>query len=434
MRRSKSDILPLANKNKKDSDSNIEVYVSESRVMKERWVAKLNKTNAKSHYSYVVIPSLTEARWIIDTRFIFNSAAIKPSSYKARIALIMFRLLWSIGLKRIIFPARINIISKDKNRPFARLKSMLHEQEYIGCFYFGAVGPLQKITLEISSKNKCTGYIKLASSQLARLKLNNEINALSYMHGKGIECIELPDHTGLNEISGAGNYLAFRQTAVSSSYVPNGVSSQIFKCLSEIAIETIDDDPFKANKYLNGLRYKLSTTGKLMETLLGEDLMVVIKHIEEMINHSDNLMMTFSHGDFTRWNIRLKEEDLCIFDWEEANFRPLSHDLFHFIFAECVLVQKELHFSAFYRKSSSGFSKTWLCDCRSLLNDYRFDDYLYLYLLWLTSYYLNMVMSDSTGKFLNDKSNAKVIEFLKSGYKYFAVKKYYWSNNVNFIN
>lgn len=407
----------------KDIDSNMKVYISESRVMKEPWVAKLKKLNSKCHHSYVVIPSLAKARWIIDTRFIFNSATVKPSSFKARIALIMFRFFWSMGLKRIIFPARINIISDFKNGPFARLKSMLHEREYVGCFYFGAVGPLQKITLEIASKKKCTGYIKLASTELARLQLNNEINALSYMHAKEIECIELPNHTGPNEIVGKNNYLVFRQTAVSSNYFPNSASPQIFKCLSEIAIKTKDNNPYKANKYLNELRNKLSTMGELMSTVIGEDFMLVINKIDEIEAHSENLTMTFSHGDFTRWNIRLKDEDLCIFDWEEGNFRPLSHDLFHFIFAEFVLVQNKTHFPAFYRESLSSFSETWLCDDRISLHDYSFNDLLYLYLLWLTSYYLRMIMSDNTGNFLNDKSNTKVIEFLKSGYKYFALEK-----------
>ena len=405
------------------SYSNMKVYISESRVMKEPWDAKLKKLNSKSHHSFVVIPSLAKARWIIDTRFIFNSATVKPSSFKARITLIMFRVFWSIGLKRIIFPARINIIADFKNGPFSRLKSMLHEREYIGCFYFGAVGPLQKITLEIASKKKCTGYIKLASSELARLQLKGEINALSYMHTKEIECIELPDHTGPNEITGKNTYLAFRQTAVSSTFFPNSASPQILKCLREIAIRTKDNNPFNANKYLNDLRNKLSTMGELMATLIGEDLMLVINKIDEIIDKSKNVTMTFSHGDFTRWNIRLKDEDLCIFDWEEGNFRPLSHDLFHFIFAECVLVQNKTHFSAFYRESLSSFSKTWLCDDQISLYDHSFDDLLYLYLLWLTSYYLKMVMSDNTGDFLNDKSNIKVIEFLKSSYKYFAFKK-----------
>lgn len=61
------------------------------------------------------------------------------------------------------------------------------------------------------------------------------------------------------------------------------------------------------------------------------DLSVSISKIH--IASSDNALLTgLSHGDFTPWNMLVKDGVYRMIDWEMANERPLGYDLFHFIY------------------------------------------------------------------------------------------------------
>ena len=77
----------------------------------------------------------------------------------------------------------------------------------------------------------------------------------------------------------------------------------------------------------------------------------------EKLNRSTFLRMSFSHGDFTRWNVRLKSDSICVFDWEEAKFRPLGFDVFHYCLVETVLINKNVDVDSFLKFAKRSFLK-----------------------------------------------------------------------------
>jgi len=403
-----------------DSQSNsfsAQIYYSESRGFDKTKHYGIFKGKPKNHQSFVVIPSLSKPRWILDTNFIKSSSTLNPSTYKARFALYIFKKLWSMGLQRIIFPARIHIFSSNKSVPL--INRLVKKKEYIGCFYIGSIGPLQKYTIEIAQKNNCTGYIKIAPTIAAKVQIESEVKALAFMCSKNIENIELPMHSETFLLGKDNGYAAFRQSPVSAREVPTGMRPEIMSFLRNVARRTGHSKQDEVKLYFDAIRVKLLNLDCLFKSLLNLESVEISKSLDDLDTSEEALLVAFSHGDFTRWNTRICDGSLSVFDWEEGGFRPVSHDFFHFIFSEHVLVSQKTDFREFYQTSKSYFASLW---DDSFDSKPRFELYLYLYFLWLSIYYLDLISTDDSEVFMRDKSNMKVISFLRNAAKYFSRK------------
>lgn len=61
------------------------------------------------------------------------------------------------------------------------------------------------------------------------------------------------------------------------------------------------------------------------------DLSVML--CKEHLSPSEGALLTgLSHGDFTPWNMLVKDGEYRLIDWEMADERPLGYDLFYFIY------------------------------------------------------------------------------------------------------
>lgn len=107
----------------------------------------------------------------------------------------------------------------------------------------------------------------------------------------------------------------------------------------------------------------------------------------EETNEETVIETSMSHGDFTPWNMYKNGDRLHIYDWELANtMMPVGFDAFHFIIQQGVLVD-HLNWTAIENKIRSTLTEEIFASLSSS-GKAKMDDYLKLYLIMNTIYYL----------------------------------------------
>lgn len=73
--------------------------------------------------------------------------------------------------------------------------------------------------------------------------------------------------------------------------------------------------------------------GDKVQPVLTEDIYRVYQEISADCRTENGQTLALSHGDFAPWNIRKKGDRYIVFDWESCAYRPVGHDIVHFLTA-----------------------------------------------------------------------------------------------------
>lgn len=83
--------------------------------------------------------------------------------------------------------------------------------------------------------------------------------------------------------------------------------------------------------------------GERIVPLLSKELLRITKEIAGEPIEIDGELYSFSHGDFTPWNVRSNGNNITVFDWEHCGLRPVGYDAAYFI----IMVEIALHKRSF---------------------------------------------------------------------------------------
>lgn len=73
--------------------------------------------------------------------------------------------------------------------------------------------------------------------------------------------------------------------------------------------------------------------GDKVEPVLTEDIYRVFRELSADCREENGRVLALSHGDFAPWNIRKNGNRYIVFDWESCAYRPMGHDIVHFLTA-----------------------------------------------------------------------------------------------------
>lgn len=356
---------------------------------------------------FYVVPSIEKPRWIIASDAAQRCRLINPTNAGARLAWFLFRFLQSYGLGRFIFSNRI-ILDKDIKMFGSNVfGELIQPHDQIVAFYIGAVGPLQKFTIEVRSSDNSTSFIKFGVSERAKSAIRKEVAGLNLISSLGVKVAELPRYQSMNEEFNENKPLAFRQQAVSATELPDQYSLQI----SDFLVELADLSAAARRPDFDRIRYDLGAL-VISGELPAKYNRVINKLIGSFDDSEMNVSICLSHGDFTRWNLRESKGKLCIFDWEEVDYRAFGHDLFNFCFAEVVLVAGHTEVEKLLEISKPKFLRLVAETKADRVRADNFSYYFNLFMLDRIRYYYGLKAKDQDGSFFLDKSNKKVFSFL----------------------
>lgn len=73
--------------------------------------------------------------------------------------------------------------------------------------------------------------------------------------------------------------------------------------------------------------------GAKVKPILTEDIYRMYQELSADRRTENGQTLALSHGDFAPWNIRKQGDRYIVFDWESCAFRPVGHDIVHFLTA-----------------------------------------------------------------------------------------------------
>jgi len=305
---------------------------------------RISCTKYKKISEYIIIPSLHNPRWIIPANTSDLGRMIRPSSIKAKIAIKLYKILSFIHLGILIFPDRLFHFSySDKKKDIAihKICSKLPVKVSHGAIYLGSFGPLQKLTVEYANDKNIEFYSKISDNNRTEKLLINEKDSIKIINNFSLKKVIIPNLVDFYSLEEFG-FNVLVQTALKGFSKTNNISRAVAEGITEIYLKSYKNDIKSMDSYVDILINSINNKDKDILNKVQKVALLVIEEECKRIRQTSSIdlsLMSFSHGDFTRWNILEDEKHIYVFDWEEGKYRSIGYDIFHFILVEHILVE-----------------------------------------------------------------------------------------------
>lgn len=335
-------------------------------------------SNQWVHKNYDVLTVLQINNFDGSPRWIWNANNDKPlflkfynvGSVRAFLFAVFIKLIFACKLQKWFFKKQ-TVYIKANSQPLFNYK-----KEW--AIFTGIVGINNKAIIYDNDMNQ---FIKVATTPNAEVLLQNECKTIERLNR--IKTSFVVPHTLLFI---KGN-LTLTDVSKKGIRLKN-LTNNVFQTLVELYEIENCNVPSKNWEYLN---QHISNFKTIQDKRIPKNIIRKIELLLKDINPNETINLSFSHGDFTQWNMYQIENKIAVYDWELAsNEKPKGYDFFHFIIQNDVLAAhkswKEIYKNIINQaQSNPHFYKTIFNESQEELNNY-----LKWYLLVNCLYYLDV--------------------------------------------
>lgn len=200
--------------------------------------------------------------------------------------------------------------------------------------FTGTPGPNNKMVLYAEHSGESTFY-KIPVGDGA-----HEIVQREYKGTKKVEAIQ-PASFQIPQLNLLESNILQVEDIASKGLRSNTISDLHKKMLTEIAQKTAKKtNTGESECFINGLE-SLKKASDIADPRIPASFRKRLGQLAEELKNT-TMVTTLSHGDFTPWNMFLKEDKLAVYDWELAHDAyPLGFDAIHFIIQKGVLIERK---------------------------------------------------------------------------------------------
>jgi thymidylate kinase len=318
-------------------------------------------------------------RWIIPTH------AHRPwflhfyhvASLRTRVYAMVMQLLFLLRVHTLFLEKQRWYLIENHSGDLSGPSVDLHRDQW--ALFTGTTGPNNKLVLYTRTGER--GYFrKIAVTPSAQQLLVCEHQSTKTLDAMHIRTFDYP-HAEMESDN----------TLKSVQVGENGVRANILglphsKALTELLQHTLQLQPMwflpHVRASLESLTIQHTEPDRRIPASLVRKLEVLVASEE-----SSNVWCAFSHGDFTPWNLVIRDGRLAMFDLEMGGLRPAGFDAFHFVVQKGILIDRK-PWSAIRREIEETVVP-WL---RPLIGptgkDWMY--YLRMYLLINTAYHVGL--------------------------------------------
>ena len=310
--------------------------------------------------------------WIVPARDMRTALNLyQPSGIKGKLVKALLPCLhWLAPVRKAIKAQSVN----------CRLNSELHGllckvfgvQDIEFAVFEGTPSASKKITIQISIRDKILGYCKISDEERISELFEKEYNNLLWLNRKGVKGIPKGLYYGkINDV-----FLFVQSTKKSnSSKIAHSLTEQHIEFVNNISQATASEIPIEKSDFYNDINYLES----IFDNIRKDERPVFeqsIRYIKEHYETDNGYIFSFSHGDFTPWNMYLEDGKLQVFDLEfAARTFPPRMDLIHFTLQTWILKDKlcadEIHPKLEIFKKKYGINSTLtICYLTHILSFY----------------------------------------------------------------
>jgi thymidylate kinase len=311
-----------------------------------------------------------------EPRWIWNASNPNPDflrfyaaiNWKSKLFDLVVKFIFQIKLQHLIFAKNRILVYRNDAHELNRITQ--------GDFalFTGTEGPNRKLVVfsndqfaKIALGEKSTYLIQKEVEQLQKIK-----SGVHYLVPEVAESSMV--HARLSDVAKNGE----RKTEFSAFHA---------KALQELAAQfpaTLSS--FKNTKTFQQALKNLDYANNSSAELLPKFLLEKLKQIGDSLQN-DELVLTWSHGDFTPWNTLQVDQRISIYDFELAqSAMPFGFDAFHFVMQQAILVDRKD-----WNSIKPDLEKAY--ELMALENDGKnthFDLYLRAYLFTNISFYMRI--------------------------------------------
>jgi hypothetical protein len=345
----------------------------------------LNTILKKSKLKIFTIQAEGQIRWLFPSTLksptflnLYNSNTIKGQLFK-----IIVRLAFKLNCQHFLTK---KIIYKTANNKLSKILYSLSCTNY--SIFTGTPGCNRKITIEANNGSETKHFIKIPYTKNSIIQIQSEKKKLEYVKQLNCSSFSVPFLT----------YDSFPIIAV-SNIKPSQIVKAPFIC--NIHIEALFElysktkstkdistlSVFKETKeHINKLE-KIVFNKKNIFHQKAKAIVPLLSQLQVIVETHSQIEVSFSHQDFTPWNMYVTKNHLYIYDWELAKDHiPLLFDFFHFQFQTFILI-----YNLPYKNIKKLLQKN--CDSKlvkTITTIYNLDINIYIqyYLLINVSYYM----------------------------------------------
>ena len=140
--------------------------------------------------------------------------------------------------------------------------------------------------------------------------------------------IQVCDKMGENLYFKIGNESSNKEILSEIQFLDKKINYYTFNVPVLVASQKMED----GNKF--NIQVTKEFSGEKVEPILNDEIYRIFKEITNISEKKElnNIVYTFSHGDFAPWNMKKKDGKYIVFDWEHCGFRFYGFDLIHYLF------------------------------------------------------------------------------------------------------
>ncbi|MBB5647182.1 hypothetical protein [Pedobacter cryoconitis] len=280
--------------------------------------------------------------------------------------------------------AKTGMLSYLTRGSFSLYTTPQHASNNRWAWFSGTIGPGRKAILwHLMQGSKTGSFFKIPIGPLASDNIRTEAKQLKYLGNLYQSDIVLPQSAMItNSILkitdiGCGTYRTNRFNELPFHPVKNWLQT-------DLTVQRYQGSALQVK--LNEMISKLSTLNdhRIPNQILGK-IEILIKNISIPLQ----FVNSHSHGDFTPWNVMIKDKKLHIIDLElSCSNMPVLFDLFHFVYQSNILIGNNGYASIRKELDLLFINPLW----NAFLQEHQInsDTAETLYLLYTVAYYLNV--------------------------------------------
>jgi thymidylate kinase len=241
----------------------------------------------------------------------------------------VIRMIFLFRLQRFVFR------KLDASFHRTKIKPLIEYHKNNWALFTGTAGPNRKVIVYRKTQ-KGSSFLKVGLNAKSKSLINKEIEVLRDLKDHHYKCFVFPkifqsgmDFVEVSDISfGAKRNKSLTTTHINTLTEMNEKTSQLIRVKHLPIWEQLKSD--------------LETLKLTKNSRIPNGLLKKISFLIATINDSAMIETCCCHGDFTPWNMYVKNNNLHIYDWELYKEQmPFGFDALHFIIQKGILIDRK---------------------------------------------------------------------------------------------
>lgn len=280
-----------------------------------------NSANDKEITVLIIHNTDGTPRWIwnADCKHPYLLKFYNIGSFKARVFAFVIQLVFKLKLQGVFFKKETFYVIENKESNF------VIDQDW--ALFTGTVGPNNKAILYANNS-----FYKIATTSNAQVLINKEDSTLQRLSTEKVDFI-MP-------ISKKISNTVIQLTDISNNVKRGNNFTDIhFHILNQMSLI---DKQLRQVKNWESFKQIQEEFNNIKDSRIPTNIVRKINLICSQIKDDEIIETTFSHGDFTQWNVFVNDKNLAVYDWELSNNdAPKGFDFFHYIIQKGILVDRK---------------------------------------------------------------------------------------------